>query len=121
MIDRKEIGARIIALRKASGQSQRAVAEASGLSRPGLANIEAGRQGLPLDTLDSIARALGVKVVDLLGESPSPTAALAVLAQAVGSQRELTRLMAEAAEILHDLSAESERFERLLGQLGGAS
>ncbi|MGP6159646.1 MAG: helix-turn-helix transcriptional regulator [Vulcanimicrobiaceae bacterium] len=50
--------ARIRAAREAAGMSQGQLAARAGLSRPSLANIEAGRQSITLKRLAAIASAL---------------------------------------------------------------
>lgn len=58
--------ARIRAAREATGLSQGQLAARAGLSRPSLANIEAGRQTITLRQLGAIAAALEVRATDLL-------------------------------------------------------
>ena len=55
------------AARKEAGLTQEEAAKKAGLSsRQAWNNIEGGRVNLTLDTLDRIAKALGVKAKDLL-------------------------------------------------------
>jgi transcriptional regulator with XRE-family HTH domain len=58
--------ARIRAAREAAGLSQGKLAAKAGLSRPSLANIEAGRQTITLRQLGAIAASLDVRPADLL-------------------------------------------------------
>jgi transcriptional regulator with XRE-family HTH domain len=58
--------ARIRAAREVAGFSQGQLAALAGLSRPSLANIEAGRQTITLRQLDAIATALCIRAADLL-------------------------------------------------------
>jgi DNA-binding XRE family transcriptional regulator len=58
--------ARIRAAREVAGFSQRELAARAGLSRPSLANIEAGRQTITLRQLGAIATALRIRAADLL-------------------------------------------------------
>ncbi|HMD02977.1 MAG TPA: helix-turn-helix transcriptional regulator [Candidatus Baltobacteraceae bacterium] len=58
--------ARIRATREAAGLSQGDLAARAGLSRPSLANIEAGRQTITLRQLGAIAYALRIRAADLL-------------------------------------------------------
>ena len=60
----KEVGRHIRAVR--GKRTQIAVAEAAGLARTSLINIEQGRQGTPIHRLYDIAYALGVPVRRLL-------------------------------------------------------
>lgn len=56
-------------LRKAKGMTQAQLARAAGILRPNLSRIEAGKHRPTLDTLERIAAALKIPVVDLiLGE-----------------------------------------------------
>ena len=48
--------------------SQELLASALGMSRTNLVNIEAGRQQVSIATANAIARRLGVRLADLLGE-----------------------------------------------------
>jgi transcriptional regulator with XRE-family HTH domain len=60
------LGNRIRALRKAFGLTQVEVARAAGLCPPNLNRIEVGKSSLPrVDTLISIAHAMGLRLVDL--------------------------------------------------------
>lgn len=53
------IGARIQMIRDVLGVDQATIAQRAGISRPSLANIEAGRQRIYLHHIDKIAEALG--------------------------------------------------------------
>lgn len=62
-------------LRGKQGMSQEALADRAGLHRTQLSAIERGRTNLTLDTLVSLAAALGVNEIDLLmarEEEPMP-------------------------------------------------
>lgn len=56
------VGAKIRMVRDALGIDQGEIAKRCGMSRPSIANIEAGRQRIMLDQLETICRALGVSV-----------------------------------------------------------
>jgi DNA-binding XRE family transcriptional regulator len=56
----------IIRLRKAKGMTQRELARAARMLRPNLSRIEAGKHRPTLETLQKIANALNVPVVDLI-------------------------------------------------------
>jgi transcriptional regulator with XRE-family HTH domain len=58
--------ARIIELRQRRGLSQEALAKKTGLNRVTLARLERAMHPPNLDTLDRIARALRVKLADLV-------------------------------------------------------
>ncbi len=61
-----EIGRCVLEERKALGFTQTDLAKEVGILRTSIANIEAGRQRLPIYMLYRIATALGVSVDDLL-------------------------------------------------------
>jgi transcriptional regulator with XRE-family HTH domain len=92
-----EVGARIRLLREAAGMTQQQLAELVGMMRTSVANVEAGRQNLPLDRLGRFADALGVPPAALVGD--------------VGAD-EASRTMAKV------LSAERERFSAALAGVG---
>jgi transcriptional regulator with XRE-family HTH domain len=68
MADRitQRVAARIVELRKKRGMTQEDLASKTGLNRVTLARLEQARHQPTLDTLDVIARALGVTLVDLV-------------------------------------------------------
>lgn len=66
MVDPVALPANLRRLRTAKGLSQRAVAEAAGLSRVGYREIETGKVTPRLDSLQRISTALGVSVPELL-------------------------------------------------------
>ena len=56
-------------LRQRTGLSQVALAEASGISRRMIVNLEGGATNISLSSLDRIAEALGASFVDLVSDS----------------------------------------------------
>jgi DNA-binding XRE family transcriptional regulator len=60
-------GARLRALRLASGRTAMEVAAAAGMARSNYARLEASRHRPQLATLARVARVLGVRLTDLLG------------------------------------------------------
>lgn len=62
----RRLGARIRALRASRALTQRALAERAGISRPSLANVEAGRQNVSLRRLCALADALQIDLADLV-------------------------------------------------------
>ena len=64
----RQVGARVRALRSDRGLTQRQLADRASVSRPSIANVEAGRQNVGLRQLCALAGALGVGVADLLAE-----------------------------------------------------
>jgi transcriptional regulator with XRE-family HTH domain len=57
--------------RDSQHMSQDQLAQAAGLSRTSVVNIEKGRQGVSLDSLYKLASALGCQPGDLLPSAPS--------------------------------------------------
>jgi transcriptional regulator with XRE-family HTH domain len=65
-LGRKALGARLRALRKATGTTQEALAVTAGIGRVTLVRIENGGQSPKLATLTALARALGCPVQELV-------------------------------------------------------
>lgn len=65
----KDFGKRVRAYRTITQKKQEDLAEAVGLTRVSITNIELGRQRPPLHTIIAIAHALGVTAVDLLPDA----------------------------------------------------
>jgi transcriptional regulator with XRE-family HTH domain len=61
----EKVAARIVELRQERGMSQRALATKAGINRVTLARLERAMHPPSLDTLDHLAKALGVKLADL--------------------------------------------------------
>ena len=68
----KKIGENIRAKRKERGLSQEGLAQAIGLKRPSMSNIEKGRQNILLHTFCDIAETPNSTASALLPERPSP-------------------------------------------------
>ena len=64
------VAARVRSLREGAGLSQAQLAEKADTSRSQVANVERGGRAATLSTLEAFARALGVRVTDLLQEEP---------------------------------------------------
>jgi transcriptional regulator with XRE-family HTH domain len=62
----EEIGRRIKKARETQGLSQAALARMVKMARTSISNIEAGRQGMAVDTLYNLADALEIEAADLL-------------------------------------------------------
>ena len=62
---RDRIGLRIMALRKLSGLTQEQLSERAGLQRSHVTKIERGKYAVTLETIQAIAKALGM-TVDLI-------------------------------------------------------
>lgn len=59
---RSAIGKRIKSLRLRRGMTQQDLADAAGITKANVSNIEAGKYSVGLDILNKIANAMGVKV-----------------------------------------------------------
>lgn len=104
----KRFGKLLAERRTGAGMSQEAFANAVGLSRTSITNIESGRQPVSLHTLYSMADILGIEVVDLLPPAPRNTSALALTGE---PEKKLT---AQEREQLVTLSAkESSWFRKI--------
>lgn len=66
----EQFGPRVKAARQARGLTQAELASKAELTRSSIANLEAGRQEVPVRVLAAIANALGETVASLLGEVP---------------------------------------------------
>ena len=62
----ERLGKRIKAVREKRGLTQEALAEKAGVSRGYLARLETGRHDPAVSTVEKLAKALRVKVTDLL-------------------------------------------------------
>ena len=60
------VGRQVRGLRKIKGTTQAQLARAAGILRPNLSRIEAGKHRPTLETLEKLAAALKVPVVDLI-------------------------------------------------------
>lgn len=65
------LAANIRRLRTATGLSQEALADRSGLHRTYISSIERGKRNVSLENIFLIASALGVEASDLLATAPS--------------------------------------------------
>lgn len=65
----KLLGSRIAQLRKSQGLTQVQLAEALEISQQVVASYEIGRRRIPVSMLPDLARALAVRVDELLGET----------------------------------------------------
>ncbi len=63
-----DLGARVKAARRQAELSPKELAALVGLSRSSIANLESGRQRVPIHIIWNLADALGVSVVDLMPE-----------------------------------------------------
>ena len=65
-IDGEKLGARLRELRLAAGLTQAELARRTGIHRPNIARVEAGRHAPSLETLSRIASAIGVSTTQVL-------------------------------------------------------
>jgi transcriptional regulator with XRE-family HTH domain len=70
------LGRRIQAAREERGVTQQQLADAAGLTRTSITNVEAGRQRTPLHVLVAISQALDARLLALLGEDELPRLAV---------------------------------------------
>lgn len=66
---RKQLGRVIRRLRLADGYSQESFADAIGVHRNYMGTVERGETNITLDSLEKIARGLGVSVIALMREA----------------------------------------------------
>lgn len=71
-LDGPRLGARLRTLRKKAGLTQAELARRTGIHRPNIARVEAGRHTPSLDTLARIATAIGVPTTRVLEADPEP-------------------------------------------------
>jgi XRE family transcriptional regulator, aerobic/anaerobic benzoate catabolism transcriptional regulator len=72
-----ELGARVRAWRARRGMTRKALAADSGLSERFLADVESGRGNVSINSLESIACALNIAMLELLHDAPRPALARA--------------------------------------------
>lgn len=65
-----ELGNRVRAWRARRGMTRKALAADSGLSERFLADVEGGKGNVSINSLEAIARALNITVIDLLQDAP---------------------------------------------------
>ena len=70
-----ELGNRLRAWRARRGITRKALASDSGLSERFLADVEGGKGNVSINSLQGIARALNITVIDLLQDAPRPALA----------------------------------------------
>ena len=70
-----ELGGRVRAWRARRGMTRKALAADSGLSERFLADVESGKGNVSINSLEAVARALNITVIDLLQDAPRPALA----------------------------------------------
>lgn len=122
MRDRIELGRAIRDAREARGMTQLELSAKVSLSRPAIANIEAGRQAMPVDNLCAIARALDVTAGYLLGEHQDAGQLSVTLLTDLGKQQiSISETLHEAAQLVMTLAKESESMATTLASLATGS
>ena len=70
-----ELGGRVRAWRARRGMTRRVLAADSGLSERFLADVESGKGNVSINSLESVARALNISILELLQDAPRPALA----------------------------------------------
>src|SRR3954469_23876359 len=70
-----ELGARIRAWRARRGMARKQLARDSGLSERFLADVEGGKGNVSINSLEAVARALNITILELLQDAPRPALA----------------------------------------------
>ena len=70
-----ELGSRIRAWRARRGMTRKVLAADSGLSERFLADVESGKGNVSINSLEAVAGALNITVIDLLQDAPRPALA----------------------------------------------
>ena len=70
-----ELGSRVRAWRARRGMTRRVLASDSGLSERFLADVESGKGNVSINSLEGIARALNISILELLQDAPRPALA----------------------------------------------
>jgi XRE family aerobic/anaerobic benzoate catabolism transcriptional regulator len=70
-----ELGARVRAWRARRGMTRKQLASDSGLSERFLADVEAGKGNVSINSLEAVARALHISILELLQDAPRPAQA----------------------------------------------
>lgn len=65
---KQEFGKRLMQLRKERKMSQETLAELSGLNRPYISGIEQGKRNVSIEVIESLAKALDIKIKDFFEE-----------------------------------------------------
>ena len=110
----KRFGKLLAGRRTESGMSQEAFANAVGLSRTSITNIERGRQPVSLHTLYFMADILGVEPADLLPPALKNTVALALTGESENKftaqeKEQLEKLSAKESSWLHKLAKSASK------------
>lgn len=94
----QKLGTRIATLRKARGLTQVQLAEVLGVSQQQVVSFEKGRRRVPVSTLPTLSKALGVSIEDLVESEAKP------------AKRGPTPKLQRQLELLQDLPRSKQRF-----------
>lgn len=64
---REAVGAKVRSVRLGAGMTQAELGAAAGMDHRAVSRLESGKTSPNLDTLDRLARAMGIGVTDLVG------------------------------------------------------
>lgn len=98
------VGERIRAVREGRGVTQQQLADAAGLTRTSITNVEAGRQRTPLHVLLAISQALDVPLTGLLGDD-LPALSVPLPADVERIRGSLLRLRKSLIDLREELDA----------------
>ena len=114
-----ELGARVRAWRARRGMTRRVLAADSGLSERFLADVESGKGNVSINSLEGIARALNISMLELLQDAPRPALAQiqGLLANLDDAQLDQAREILASTFGLHE-SQGRERRVALIGLRG---
>jgi len=70
-----ELGSRVRAWRARRGMTRKQLARDSGLSERFLADVESGKGNVSINSLEAVARALNISILELLQDAPPPALA----------------------------------------------
>lgn len=70
-----ELGSRVRAWRARRGMTRKQLASDSGLSERFLADVESGKGNVSINSLEAVARALNISILELLQDAPRPSLA----------------------------------------------
>ena len=70
-----ELGARVRSWRARRGMTRKALSTDSGLSERFLADVESGKGNVSINSLEAVARALNISILDLMQDAPRPALA----------------------------------------------
>lgn len=107
------LGRRIATLRERAGLSQAALADSLRMSRAYLGELERGEKSASIESIERIARGIGVPLASLL-QLDEPTKA-----DSLGPAEQLGRLATTLARAATD--ADIDRFERVMRSYFGKS